>query len=523
MQTQSQPCAQQKPFASSEAHCAEIFAALNSGSTQEMDHSTMEAHIAQQAREMARRMMQDAVDAASNGDRQLTVVGADHVERPHQRRSERPLHTVVGLVTVQRETYAARKTPMLAPVDAALNLPEKAYSFGVRRHVAEQAAQVSYDATVANVASLGNIAIPKRQAEEQTAAAAIDFDAFYAERKHRPGSECGANDELMVISVDGKGIVMRPDSLRPSTQKKAAVQSHKLSKRLSQGEKKDRKRMAQVATVFTIKRHARTANDIIKPLHHVRDVDAPPAPKPTRKRVWASLEKPMEGVNSDVFDEALARDPERNKTWVALVDGNKNQLGDIMALAEHHKVPVTPIIDIIHVIQYLWLAAWCFFKPGDGQAQTWVTEHLEGILKGQSSTVAAGIRRSATHRKLSLDARKGADKCADYLLKYKAFLRYDEYLKAGMPIATGVIEGACRYLVKDRMDITGARWSAAGAEAVLQVRALLASGDMDEYWDFHLEREYARNHAANYAEGQPPKILTEHVETARRAHLTRVK
>ena len=126
------------------------------------------------------------------------------------------------------------------------------------------------------------------------------------------------------------------------------------------------------------------------------------------------------------------------------------------------------------------------------------------ILRGQSSTVAAGMRRSATLRQLSASARQPLDQCADYLLKYRAYLRYDQYLAAGRPIATGVIEGACRYLVKDRLELTGARWRLSGAEAVLRLRSLRASGDFDEYWDYHLAQEFARTHAARYAEGAVP-------------------
>lgn len=522
MQTQTQLSAERKPFATSEAYCTAIFEHLNGGSTHKMDHSEMEVHILAQSREMARLMMQDALDLASDHG-PLHVVGSDGVMRTHQRRSARPLQTLVGSVSVERQTYAARGSSMLAPLDTALNLPPQSYSFGVRRHVAEQVALVSYDASIKTVYDLGAIAIPKRQAEEQTAAAARDFDAFYAQRKHAPQTDDASRDAFMVISVDGKGIVMRPDQLSGPTRKHAASKPHKLDKRLSKGEKKDRKRMAQVAAVYTVKRHVRSAEDIVKPLRHVRDVNVKPAPKPRNKRVWASIKKPMEGVNSDVFDEALARDPQRQKTWIALVDGNKQQLGDIMALAEHHKVAITPIIDIIHVIQYLWLAAWCFHSEGDKEAQKWVDVRLLSILKGQSSQVAAGIRRSATNRKLATSKRRGADRCANYLLKYRNFLHYDVYLQAGMPIATGVIEGACRHLVKDRMDITGARWGIEGAEAVLRMRALVVSGDVDEYWAYHQECEYKRNHAAYYSDNQPPELALKATQSTRYGHLKCIK
>jgi len=135
-----------------------------------------------------------------------------------------------------------------------------------------------------------------------------------------------------------------------------------------------------------------------------------------------------------------------------------------------------------------------------------VSRRLLEILRGHSSRVAGGIRRSATLRGLSLVEREAADKCCGYLLKYGPYLRYDPCLAAGTPIATGVIEGACRHLVKDRMELTGARWSLAGAEAVLRLRALRTSGDFDEYWQFHEVREYERNHVAQYADGKVPAV-----------------
>ncbi len=115
------------------------------------------------------------------------------------------------------------------------------------------------------------------------------------------------------------------------------------------------------------------------------------------------------------------------------------------------------------------------------------------ILHGKASDVAAGMRRSGRR-----PTREGVDACADYLLKYRHMLRYDEYLAQGLPIATGVIEGACRYLIKDRMDITGARWGLERAEAILKLRSLRSSGDFDLYWEFHNTQELARNLTSRY-------------------------
>jgi len=185
-----------------------------------------------------------------------------------------------------------------------------------------------------------------------------------------------------------------------------------------------------------------------------------------------------------------------------MVDGNRDQIRIGKRLARQYGVDLLIIVDFIHVLEYVWKAAWSFFDKGDAQAEVWVRERANRVLHGKSSTVAAGIRRAATLRKLDKKKRKGADACADYLLAKKEMLRYDQYLALGTPIATGVIEGACRHLVNDRLGITGARWGLVGAEAVLKLRALRSSGDFDAYWDFHRRQEWERNHRSKYADGQ---------------------
>ena len=205
------------------------------------------------------------------------------------------------------------------------------------------------------------------------------------------------------------------------------------------------------------------------------------------------------------FAETSQRDPQQQREWVVLVDGEEHQLKTIKAIALKQEVEVNIVLDFIHVLEYVWKAAFCFCSSGSEAAETWVQERALRILKGKASDVAAGIRRSATLQKLSPTARENADKCADYLLKYRQYLQYNEYLEKGYPIATGVIEGACRHLVNDRMEITGARWRLDRAEAVLRIRALRSSGDFDQYWEFHKMQEFKRNHVSKFQE--PERLL----------------
>src|SRR5664280_2788519 len=197
--------------------------------------------------------------------------------------------------------------------------------------------------------------------------------------------------------------------------------------------------------------------------------------------------------------EAERRDPEHQRTWVALVDGNNHQIDRIGAEARARKVSVRVVIDLIHVLEYLWKAAWCFHAEGDPAAEAWVRHHASAVLDGKSTRVAGAIRRAATMAELDRAKRAGADACATYLTNKSRYLDYPTALTKGWPIATGVIEGACRHLVKDRMDLTGARWGLSGAEAILRLRALRSNSDFEDYWRYHLARERHRVHQSRYA------------------------
>ena len=210
--------------------------------------------------------------------------------------------------------------------------------------------------------------------------------------------------------------------------------------------------------------------------------------------MWASVEKSVETIVKEMFMEGLHHDSQKQKQWVALVDGNKTQIRLLKRQSKKMNIKLTIIVDIIHVLEYLWKAAYVFYPEGSKDAEQWVTENLFRILQGKCSLMAANMRRQATRAELSKKQRKPVDKCAQYLLNYKEYLCYHHYLNQGYPIATGVIEGACRYLIKDRMDRTGARWSLNGAEAVLKLRSLMSSGDFDAYWEFHERQENIRHY-----------------------------
>ena len=516
---------ERSPFARSQEQFESIMVQLGSASACQQTHSQVEQWVNREGTELMRRLFQDhlSLRARQEQEQGLTgpVRGTEQVARTHQRPSDVGLMTLFGPVRVERISYQMPGVDSLQPLEAMLNVPTEGYSFGVSRRVAQEAAKTSFEEVVASVQQGTGAQVPKRQAEELAVRAARDFDEFYDRRAVRAAIEPGPSDAMVVLTADGKGVVMRRAALLEATRRAAELEEHKLTKRLSKGEKKNRKRMATVAAVYTVEPHYRTPEDIVSELGPVRLVESESErPRPQEKRVWASLIKTPEMVLREAFEEGLKRDPQKQKSWVALSDGNKKQLRLFRELAREYGIALTIVLDIIHVLEYLWKATTEFNKEGTPQAEQWVDERFLEVLRGRSSEVAAGIRRSATKRGLKKPQRKAADKCASYLLKYRRYMRYSEYLDRGLPIATGVIEGACRYLVKDRMDITGARWGLDRAEAVLRLRALRASGDFESYWAFHEQCEYQRNHVALYADGEVPGLLPPAVkEVNKRAHL----
>ncbi len=483
-----------------------LTATLTTKACMDMTHSELETLIEKQGREVLRKLLEEQLALREGGQAAEAVVGEDGVERTHKRRRARRLVTTLGEIEVTRVGYGQRDVDSRFVLDATLNLPPESYSLGLRRKLAYEAAKGSFDDAIEAVQHATGVLIPKRQAEELVRRMAIDFDAFYAAREPAANEETG---ELLILSTDGKGVSMRRDALRPATRKAAEERCPRLEKRVSKGEKTATRRMAQVAAVYSIEPYVRTAEQIAGTLGSTAEGqprEAQARPRPVNKRVWASIRSDAWDVIEAAFEEADRRDPERRKRHVVLVDGGEHQLEGVLLCCGKARTHVTVILDVIHVLEYLWDAANALIGEGKPETESWVTERLLRLLRGQVVGVAAGMRRSATKRGLLPAPRRAVDRCADYLLKYAEYLHYDEYLAAGFPISTGVIEGACRYLVKDRMDITGARWGLDGAEAVLRLRALKASGDFEAYWAFHEQQEFRRNHLAYYARETIPKL-----------------
>src|SRR5450432_405059 len=236
---------------------------LSGRETLAMTHGELERLLDKEGRELIRQLLQDHLDLRGSGEVHGDVVGARDVRRPHARMRERKLETIFGTVTVTRTGYSAHDAETLFPRDAELNLPPELYSHGVQRRAADEVIKTSFDQAVMALASTTGAAVPKRQIEELAGRAAEDFDAFYEGRSAESLREARRTGEILALQTDAKGIVMRRADLREATRKAAAERTHKLQKRLSRGEKRNCKRMAQVAAVFTIAAFIRKPEDIV--------------------------------------------------------------------------------------------------------------------------------------------------------------------------------------------------------------------------------------------------------------------
>ena len=222
---------------------------LRSESARSLEHGEAESLIAREGNELMRRLMQGYLDQrTATEERCEGVTGADGEKRRHCRARSRSLVTLFGDVTVRRLGYSGAGLESVFPLDATLNLPPNKYSQGVRRKVGLEVAKGSFEEAVKAIQEGTGAEVPKRQAEELSRAISADFEEFYArppvEDARRPEEEAsapeeeartpeGSSSDLLVMSTDGKGIVVRQQDLREATRKKAEATTHKLKARLT--------------------------------------------------------------------------------------------------------------------------------------------------------------------------------------------------------------------------------------------------------------------------------------------------
>ncbi|MEU9190752.1 ISKra4 family transposase [Streptomyces sp. NPDC048484] len=473
-------------------HCA-----MAGDATREMTHDEVEAFLESRGRELLRLLRQGHLDVRARAEREeernVMVRGADGRLRPYRETGHRRLLACLfGTVTVERCTWRAKGPAGVRPADAVLSLPAGRQSAHLTHRVVLEAVRGSYDQAKAALDRGCGKVVGKRQAEQLVVEASRDIDAFYDQKIPAPATA----ESVLVLQADAKGIVMRPGSLREAT-RKALAKNRTARCRIAPGEKANRKRMATLACVFDAEPAPRRPQDVIAPPQgRSGERTRRPGPRARAKWLTGSVTDGPAAVIAAAFDQAKARDPGHVRDWLCLVDAAAHQLDLIRTEAERRGIELHVLLDFVHVMEYAWAAAHCFYRPGSPEAQAWVGSHLTTILHSQAARAAAEIEAQATRSGLARSSRKGATDCVRYLTGHLDQLHYDLALKRGWPIATGAIEGACRHIIGDRLAITGARWGLAGAEAILKFRTLIDNGDFDTFWIYHRGREHERLYPA---------------------------
>ena len=344
----------------------------------------IESQQADKGREVQRLLLQNHLQQRGTGDvgPALLVQTAGKEQRySHRRLGTRHLTTVFGAVELIRMGYSRPGVPSIFPLDQALALPARSFSHELQRRLVKAAAQNPFLESVQTIAELTGVSVSKRSLEEILPDAAQDFDAFYRQRP--PDSASGS---LLVAAVDCKGIpVVKPIAARPAL-------------RLTKGQKANKKRMATVATVFTRAPWVRTPQQVLESLFPTsrRTSGKSMPPRPENKRVWASLLKGKTAVIREVAEEMDRRDRSRSLTRVALTDGER-----ALQIRVKLKLNVTLILDLMHVLEKLWKAAYVLHAEGSLEADLWVLDRTLRILFGEVGQVVKGIRQTITKRGLS--------------------------------------------------------------------------------------------------------------------------
>lgn len=455
---------------------------LGAESSQRLGLPSVERETEWRGQEMLRLLLQEHIDRRGTGDvgvaLRVALPEGGSLLHTHRRLHTRNLITVFGQVSITRTGYGTHGRPWLHPLDAELQLPARIYSYEVQRRVVKAAVQGPFDEAIALLSDFNGIDVPKRSAEQIVLDASVDFEAFYDQRR---GARRELEDAILVAAIDGKGIPM------------VKAEPAEVAVRLCKGQKRHKKRMSTVAAVFSHQPRPRTPEEVVQSLFAPAQPAARSRPhrersRPQDKRVWASLLADKTTFITGVRDELQHRDPDHELPWVIVTDGERALQKRVCALFAD--VPL--VLDLFHVLEKLWKAAHALHPEGSPEAQSFVRDRTLRILRGQVGQVVKGLRQIVTKRKLRGTKRKALSSAAGYLRRNRSRMQYDVYLAKGWPIASGSVEGACKNLVKDRMERSGMRWTPPMAEAMLRLRATHLSGDFEGYWDFHVTKDQQR-------------------------------
>ena len=440
---------------------------------------------------------------AGDGDCGATLQLADgRVVRRLPEQHPRPYQSIFGDFILERVVYGTREGQRIeaAPLDARLGLPEDRCSYLLRdwnQALVVENPYAQVDAVLERILGLKQSVASLETMTRTLAGAVAGYEAT------RPAPAPATGEQIVVLSADGKGVPLR----KPADAPAIAAHDH------ARGPKPDRKKMAVLGAAYHIEPHPRTAEAVVESLFRDpaaptpgrADRTAPRRPAPQHKRVCAVLPvaaavaealappRPADVIFPWLAEEARRRDPDHQHPWVLVMDGQPS-LWDAAA-ATLGDAPRVEILDLLHATGYLWEAVHLFHDPGSDLALKWMKLLVLGLLSGMGTEVIRWLQHLAEPSELPAATRTRLEQIHGYFDRHRDRIHYDRYLAAGYPIASGVIEGACRHVVKDRMERAGMHWTLPGAQALLNLRCVALNDEWEPFINHHIQSETARLYA----------------------------
>jgi|TARA_B100002003_G_scaffold122095_1_gene112683 hypothetical protein len=419
--------------------------------------------------------------------------------------------SIFGSIGLPRAAYARPEGGYEYPMDGQWNRPAHKQSYLLRKWLHAVAVEGDYHEAAQRLNEMFDLALWPHVAQRLGSELGAQTEAYYQQQEAPPADTEG---RCVGVSADGKGVrLLRAD--RGSSRTDAEEDS---KPRLGKGEKRGTKKEAIVTAVFTFDPEARDPEEVVRSLmkrqtpeereearrqRQQRRLEGRAPPRSAcNKHLRATLEG-KEVAFGHLMERVRQRDPAGDKPLVALLDGDaalEEQLHEQLRLHHLEDRLDALILDVIHASEYVWEVGTALYGERNPQREVWVEEKLRALLHGQVGRVVGGFKQRLTKSNLTGAQEKALRKAITYFDNHRHMMDYATYLAKGYPIGTGLIEGACGYLVKNRMEGSGMRWSRLGAEAMLQQRAVKKNGDWNDFWSFHIDSERDRLYPATYKE-----------------------
>lgn len=416
------------------------------------------------------------------------VYEVDGISYRYVGQRKRSYVSLFGAVEVSRACYWLKGVGSQYPLDESLSLPRRSFSDWVQERASELSLLMPYGEATNLLSNWLGLTLPKRSLEQMNSEHGEYMRDYYEEYTV---SEIAVDDTILVVSADGKGMPMtREDSPPPEA-------------RRGRGTKKTAKKEATVTAIYTIEPYQRCPDDIIRALladYRSETKPLPARPTPSNKQVFGTLEGQVVAFEQ-LVEQVKCRDKSQFAHYVALTDGNRG----LKHRVQEDLPQFTLIVDIIHVSEYLWEVANALWGETDAMREVWMQDALACVLDDDLDTLLHHLDCQLPY--LSPSKQKILKKVYRYLRNNRQFMDYQSYLAQGYPIGTGVIEGACRHLVKDRFERAGMRWSKSGAQVMLDLRATYLNDDWQDFQRFRRHQVHRQRYHSSHPDTIPEALM----------------